>query len=126
MIIDQDEIEALLAQANGMADETAGGGAATMEAPPMTVSVSPEVARLLRIKVPVIVQLAARRMYISTVRKLSLGMILEFHKPIDEPLDLLISNRPIGRGDAVKVGEHFGLRVTAIRNPAARIKSMGD
>lgn len=98
---------------------------ASSPAPPPIAVDSPEVARLLKIRVPVIVQLASRRMSIAAIRRLSLGMIIEFHKNVDEPLDLLINNRPIGRGVAVKVGEHFGLNITEIGDTATRIRSMG-
>jgi flagellar motor switch protein FliN/FliY len=132
MVVDHDEIEALLAQADGLAEETRTDSPeptqTAVRPPPASrrvAAVSPELARILKIQVPVIVQLASRRMSISAVRKLSLGMIIEFHKSVDEPLELLINNHPVGRGDAVKVGEHFGLRVTEIHDAQARIRSMG-
>ncbi len=131
MIIDQDEIEALLAQAGeGSEPEPAQSQPEAPSQPPQpgappVVASSPEVARLLRLKVPVIVELAARRMDIGTVRSFSLGMIIEFEKSVDDPLQLLINNQPIGEGEAVKVGEHFGLRVTAMRDRSSRIRSMG-
>ncbi len=137
MIVDQDEIEALLAQAEDLVedagtDESAAAATATVATPPPPprprpiINASPEIARILRIKVPVIVQLASRRMDIAAVRKFSLGMIIEFHKGIDDPLNLLINNHPVGKGDAVKVGEHFGLRVSEIRDAVTRIKSLGE
>lgn len=135
MIVDQQEIEALLAQAESLADEVDGGGGGSAPAlvspptappPPRPIlNVTPEVARLLKIRVPVIVRLAERRMSIAAARKLSLGMIIEFNKHVDDPLDLLINNRLIGRGETVKVGERFGLRISAIDDAAARIKSLG-
>lgn len=139
MIVDQEQIDTLLAQADGLAsDLAADAGAAesvATEAPPsssratpagLVGAASPEVARLLKIRVPVIVLLASRRMTISAARKLSLGMIIEFHKSIDEPLELLVNNHPVGRGEAVKVNERFGLHITDIRDQAARIRSMGS
>jgi flagellar motor switch protein FliN/FliY len=84
------------------------------------------VARILKIRVPVRVQLASRRMNIAKVRMLSVGTIIEFHKSIEEPLELLINNHPVGKGDAVKVDEHFGLRVSEVRDAATRIRSMGE
>ena len=126
MIVDQSEIEELLSQAEDLADEVG------VPPPPpprpaarRIVDASPEIMRLLRIKVPVIVQLASRRMHISEVRKISLGMIIEFNKSINDPLDLLINNHMVGRGETVKVGEHFGLRILEILDAATRIKSMG-
>ena len=131
MSVDQDKIEALLAQAQGLAEEVQDNPAESAPAavppppPPRIADASPDVARILKIRVPVIVQLASRRMSVSATRKLSLGMIIEFLKDINEPLELLINNHPIGKGEAVKVGEHFGLRVSEIRDAATRIKSMG-
>jgi len=135
MIVDQDEIEALLAQADQLVQDTDGEEAlASMDAPPpppvqpprRITNASPEVAQLLRIKVPVIVQLASRYMVLSSIRKMSLGMIFEFQRHIDDPLSLLINNHQIGNGDTVKVGEKFGLRITDIKDQASRIRSLGN
>jgi flagellar motor switch/type III secretory pathway protein FliN len=35
-------------------------------------------------------------------------------KSSSEPLDLMISNKPIGQGETVKVGENFGVKITRI------------
>jgi len=137
MLIDQAEIDALLSQADELVQEAGGDPGASAPSPPspprsqkpqpssLLEHASPEVARILRIRVPVIVRLACRQMSISVVRKLSCGGIIEFEKHVDDPLDLLINNRRIGRGEAVKVGENFGLRLTAVEAPTQRIKSLG-
>ncbi len=51
--------------------------------------------------------------------------IAEFNKLGDSELDLMINNRVIGQGSAVKVGENFGLRVQSIGRVGDRIRSMG-
>ena len=84
-----------------------------------------KLAQILRLKVPAIVQLAQRRSGIGYVRRLTLGMIIEFSKQVDDPLELRINNRTVGRGEAVKVGEHFGLRISEIRDPAERVRTLG-
>ncbi|MBW7904190.1 MAG: FliM/FliN family flagellar motor switch protein [Phycisphaerae bacterium] len=84
-----------------------------------------EVRRLLRLRVPVITQLASRQMPIGTIRKLSIGTILEFDKSIDQPLKLLVNNQCVGKGDAVRVGERFGLLINHIEDRAARIRCLG-
>lgn len=70
--------------------------------------------RILRLHVPVIVKLAERRLTLSEVTRLGIGAIIEFAKSNNEPLDLMINNKSIGTGEAVKVGENFGLRITQI------------
>jgi len=81
--------------------------------------------RILRLRVPVIVRLAYRSMPVKAIRALAPGSIIEFEKSVEEDLELLINNHPIGRGVCVKVGEYFGVRLTAIEDRAQRIRSMG-
>jgi flagellar motor switch protein FliN/FliY len=132
MIVDQDEIESLRKQSDTATAETPQAVPAATErtsaqSPIESDSKAPgEIAGLLKLRVPVIAQLASRRMTIAYVRKLSLGTILEFSKGVDEHLDLLINNHPIGRGEAVKVDERFGLKISAIRDAETRIRSMGQ
>ena len=49
--------------------------------------------------------------------RLGTGAIIEFFKSSDRPLELLVNNKVIALGEAVKVGENFGLH---------RIKQVGD
>ena len=75
--------------------------------------------------VPVIVKLAERKLSLSEVLRLGNGAIIEFLKSSDEPLELLINNKPIAVGETVKVGENFGLRITQIGDVKSVIRSMG-
>lgn len=81
---------------------------------------------ILKIEVPVIVQIASRQMRVRDVANLAPGAIIELPKLADEDLEVLVSNEPIGLGTAVKVGENFGIRVTKIGNLEDRIRAMGD
>ncbi len=85
---------------------------------------TPSLARLLRLRVPVVVRLAQRTMPISAIRDLAVSAVIEFVKAVDEPLELLINNHPIGRGVCVKVGENFGLKLTEICDRRQRVLSL--
>jgi flagellar motor switch protein FliN/FliY len=89
-------------------------------------SQSPEVKRILSISVPVIVKLAERRLSMAEVMRLGVGAIIEFSKRSEEPLQLLINNKPIALGEAVKVGENFGLRITQVGDIKQIIKQLGN
>jgi len=84
-----------------------------------------EVKRILTISVPVIVKLAERRMSMAEVMRLGVGAIIEFAKRSEEPLQLLINNKSIAVGEAVKVGENFGLRITQIGDIKQVIRTLG-
>lgn len=81
--------------------------------------------RILNIEVPIIVQLSERTMPMSEILSLTTGAIIEFEKPADSELDLMINNKRIGSGQAVKVGENFGLRVVWVGSVRDRIQAMG-
>jgi flagellar motor switch protein FliN/FliY len=84
-----------------------------------------EIRRILRMHVPVIVKLAERKLTLAEVMRLGPGAIIEFVKASDEPLELLINNKAIALGDAVKVGENFGLKIKQIGDVKEVIRSMG-
>ena len=80
----------------------------------------PYTRSLLRIRVPVIVTLAEKRQKLSRITELGPGAIIQFDKSCEEMLDLEVGNRPVASGEAVKVGDKFGLRITAIALPDER------
>lgn len=107
-----------------VAGKEADAGARSAPARRPLLSQDKRVQRILRLRVPVIVRLAERAMLVSDVLRIRPGTILEFDRPVDTELDLLVGNREIGGGLAVKVGEHFGLRITRIGDVRERIESM--
>jgi flagellar motor switch protein FliN/FliY len=89
------------------------------------VELSPEVRRILKVAVPVIVKLADKRLSLGDIIDISPGSIIEFAKSAEQPLELLVNNQSIGRGIAVKVGEKFGLRIDQILPREETIRSLG-
>ncbi|MCA9287025.1 MAG: FliM/FliN family flagellar motor switch protein, partial [Phycisphaerales bacterium] len=70
--------------------------------------------QLLSLEVPVIVRVGTRKMALRDIMGLVPGSIIEIDKPADEELDLLINNRHLGFGVAVKVGENFGIKLAFV------------
>jgi len=92
---------------------------------PKSTPTANELQRIMRMEVPVIVKLAERKLTLAEVMRLGPGAIIEFSKSSDEPLELLINNKAIGLGDAVKVGENFGLKINQIGDVKEVIRSLG-
>ena len=65
-------------------------------------------------------------MRVSEVCALGPGAIIELPKGSDEELTLLVNNKPVGAGQAVKVGENFGIRITYIGDVRTRIAALGE
>ena len=81
---------------------------------------------ILKLTVPVIVQIGERKLPMDDVLALGPGAILELNKYADDELDLLVNNKRVGAGQAVKVGENFGIRITHIGTQRQRIQAMGS
>lgn len=84
-----------------------------------------ELDTILRLEVPLVVVLGERVMRVREVRDFVPGTIIELAKSADEDLEIRVNNRPVGNGRAVKIGENFGVRVSYVGDPAARIQAMG-
>lgn len=134
----QKEIDDVLAEAEdavndlvhstGAATARRGGvvsARASVPSAPAALANAPESwRRLLRLRVPVIVRLASQRMPVADILTLTPGAILEFDTPVDQELTLLVNNKPIGTGEAVKVGENFGLKVRFVGDVRTRIATL--
>jgi flagellar motor switch protein FliN len=70
-------------------------------------------ARLGRVEMPV-----------GDILGLGPGSVVEVGHLVDDPIELLINNKLIARGDVVVVDEKFGLRITEVVSPQARIESL--
>ncbi len=86
---------------------------------------STNLASVMKLEAPIIVQLGARAMTVDEVMSLAPGAIIELPKNAEEELELLVNNKPIGSGNAVKVGENFGIRVNFIGDLKDRILALG-
>ncbi|MCC7192993.1 MAG: FliM/FliN family flagellar motor switch protein [Phycisphaeraceae bacterium] len=81
---------------------------------------------ILKLTVPVIVQVGERFLPMDDVLALGPGAILELTKSAEDELELLANNKVIGRGVAVKVGENFGIRITSIGTTSERVTALGS
>ena len=83
-------------------------------------------AAILTLEVPVIVQIAERTMPVEEVLSIVPGAIIELPKSADDDLEILVNNKAIGTGAAVKIGENYGIRVTYIGDLSQRIIALGE
>ncbi len=80
---------------------------------------------ILALEVPVIVQIAERVMTVDEVTAIAPGAIIELPKSAIDDLEIRVNNKTIGTGNAVKVGENYGIRVTFLGDLDDRITAMG-
>lgn len=72
---------------------------------------------LADISLQVTVEFGRARLPLRQLLSLTRGAVLELHRTPDQPVDVLVNDTLIARGEVVLVGEEFGVRVTEIVNP---------
>jgi flagellar motor switch protein FliN len=76
---------------------------------------------LLDVSLRVAVELGRTDLTIKDVLALGPGSVVELDKLAGEPVDILVNDRLIAKGEVVVVDENFGVRVTDIVSPQKRI-----
>lgn len=71
------------------------------------------------------VEVGRTKILLRDLLKMGEGYVLELDKLAGEPLDLYVNSRLIAKGEAVMVGEKFGIRLTDVVSTADRIENLG-
>lgn len=79
---------------------------------------------ILDIGLDIAVELGRGRMEIQEILHLGPGSVIELSKLAGEPLDVLVNGRLMARGEAVIVGEKFGIRITEVVSKSERIAGL--
>jgi len=79
---------------------------------------------ILDVPLKITVQIGGARMLIRELLQLGQGAVIELEKMAGEPMDVLIGDKLVARGEVVVVNEKFGIRLTDIVSPVERIKQL--
>jgi flagellar motor switch protein FliN/FliY len=79
---------------------------------------------LLDVPLEVSVELGRTRMFIKDLLQLGQGSVIEMNKVAGEPMEILVNNKLVARGEVVVVNEKFGVRLTDIISPTERIRQL--
>jgi len=79
---------------------------------------------ILDVPLQVSVHIGSTRMLIKELLQLGQGSIIELNKIAGEPMDVLVNDRLIARGEVVVVNDKFGIRLTDIISPSERVEKL--
>jgi flagellar motor switch protein FliN len=71
------------------------------------------------------VEVGRSKILLRDLLKMGEGYVIELDKLAGEPLDLYVNSRLIARGEAVMVGDKFGIRLTDVISTTDRIENLG-
>jgi flagellar motor switch protein FliN len=81
-------------------------------------------AVLMDVQLPVSIRFGETEMILEEIVKLGVGSVIELNSGIDQPVDLVVNNRILARGEVVTVDGFYGIRITEITNAGERFKSI--
>ena len=93
---------------------TEGEALAPSSMPPTAPPDEASLSMLRDVEVELTLEIGRRRMRIADVLRIAAGQTLQRGKAAGEPLDIYINGRLLGRGEAVVLGDRYGVRITEI------------
>lgn len=81
-------------------------------------------ALLSDIELDATLQFGSREMALREVLELGPGDVVELDRHVSEPVDLVVADRIVARGEVVIVSGSFALRVTEVATPQLRLESI--
>lgn len=91
---------------------------------PTVEDLHPYSKSLLRVRVPISATLASQKQPIWRIVELGPGSIIQFDKSCDELLELEVAGHKVALGEAVKVGDKFGIRISSMVLPDERFNKI--
>lgn len=90
-----------------------------------TAATSRELDRILDIPLEIQVELGRRKMRIEELLGIDVGSVIELGTPAGTPLSIYANRVLVAQGEAVIVGERYGVRITSIVPASERVRRLG-
>ncbi len=76
---------------------------------------------ILDMDLPVVVRFGHTEMPLRTLTRLGPGSVIDLGRSPDEPVDVMVSNRVVARGEVVIVSGNYGIRIIDVVSPSERM-----
>jgi flagellar motor switch protein FliN len=84
----------------------------------------PKLDLLMDVELDVSLRFGERQMALREILDLSAGSVVELDQNVQDPVELLVGEKVVARGQVVVVDGNYGLRVMEILSPTERIESL--
>jgi flagellar motor switch protein FliN len=91
---------------------------------PQEQSIGSRIDVILDIDLPVVVRFGHTEMPIRALSRLGPGSVIDLGRSPDDPVEILVSNRVVARGEVVIVGGNYGVRILDVTSQSERARSM--
>lgn len=84
----------------------------------------PNLNMIMDIPLKLTAELGRTKIVVSDLLNLGQGSVIELNKLAGEPMEILINDKLIAKGEAVVVNDKFGVRLTDIISPKERVEQL--
>lgn len=92
--------------------------------PAANSGLTPGLELLLDVELEASLRFGAREMPLGEILDLGPGDVVELDRHVADPVDLIVGDKLVARGEVVLVNGNFGLRVTEVAAPKKRLESI--
>jgi flagellar motor switch protein FliN/FliY len=79
---------------------------------------------ILDIDLPLVVRFGRTELPLKTLTRLGPGSVIDLGRSPDDPVEVLVSNRVVARGEVVIVAGSYGIRILDVVSQRERVRSM--
>jgi flagellar motor switch protein FliN/FliY len=91
---------------------------------PLALAVPNSIDLLLDVELPVSVSFGRTQLALKDVIKLTTGSIVELNRSVTEPVEVIVNNCVIARGEVVVVEGNFGIRIKQVISRQERLRTL--
>ncbi|MGC1461440.1 MAG: FliM/FliN family flagellar motor switch protein [Terracidiphilus sp.] len=123
-ILVRDEVRTPKPEASAEADLPSASHQARTPAGAPAPSLTPGLELLLDVELEASLRFGCREMPLGEILDLGPGDVVQLDRHVSDPVDLIVGDKIVARGEVVLVNGNFGLRVTEVAAPRKRLKSI--
>jgi flagellar motor switch protein FliN len=92
--------------------------------PPPAPSLSPGLQLLLDVELEASLRFGCKELPLAEILELGPGDVVQLDRHVSDPVDLIVGDKIVARGEVILVNGNFGLRVTEVASPKNRLESI--
>jgi flagellar motor switch protein FliN/FliY len=90
----------------------------------VAAGMTPGIDLLLDVELEATLRFGSRELPLGELLELGPGDVVQLDRNISDPVDLIVADKIVARGDVVLVNGNFGLRVTEVAEPRRRLETI--
>ena len=124
LLLPQELLTAPAARVDSAPSDTAPRNKESSEATTLTGEEIKNIGMLLDVKLNVKVRIGQKKMLLKDVVSMDIGSVIELNQLANDPLEILIDDKVIAKGEVVIVDGNFGIRVSEIGSKRQRLEQL--